>query len=133
MITLAKLRIKKRRRKKSVAQWQFVGVLMGVLAFWLILGEYLGSFGSFCASLWEFFEHRLAYLVISLKVIVMNRSRFIRPFLERFRKAQCCHSLKFCCLRQMGMSGHNALHQYAEVVVATLMNEPAIHQHATGP
>ena len=106
---------------------------MGVLAFSPVLWEFLGSFGSFCASLWEFFEQRLAYLVVSLIVMAMNGSRFIRPFPKRFREAQCRHSLQLCCLRQMGMSGHNALHQYAEVVVATLMNEPAIHQHATGP
>jgi hypothetical protein len=45
---IANLRTKKGRQNKSVAQWQFLGVFMGVL--------------SVLASSWEFFEKSWEFL-----------------------------------------------------------------------
>jgi hypothetical protein len=53
-----KVGTKKGRRKKSVAQWQFLGVFMGVLAENAVPWEFLGvSMGVFWGHL--FFEYPL--------------------------------------------------------------------------
>ena len=77
--------------------------------------------------LWEFSEHSLASFIVALIVFPMNRSLFVRPYLEWFRKTVDSHSSQFALAGQMFMIGKYIVDQVAEQIVAILGNKPAVH------